>query len=204
MGFPSETSFVRLHEFCVSIFLLILLGGCQSADLGQAAGAFKNSLATEDGRARYASQASALTNEPVFSCSAHIRVAGPAIVESEFHRMHAHLFPISGHSRISDPFDSRYPDEEEIRLAEILVDRFVQCMAEKSERLRPVRSVLQEKHLLARRKLLPGFLEGEISFGTYTTHIQMLDSQLRARVFYYPINSGVWAKKEGSAANTKS
>ena len=204
MSFPSVTSFVWLYEFCVSIFLLILLAGCQSADLGQAAGAFKNSLETEDGRARYASQASALTSDPIFSCSAHIRVAGPAVVESEFHRMHAHLFPISGHSRISDPFDSRYPNEEETRLAEILVDRFVRCLDEKRERLRPAWSVLQEKHLLARRKLLSGFLDGEISFGTYTTHIQILDSQLRAEVFYYPINSGAWSKKEGSEANTES
>lgn len=189
---PSKVA--RFYALGISNLLLITVAGCQSPGFDRATEPLRNPVAiektTEKIRSRCAFVATAASaNGPVLGCYAQVSVARPAVARHEFDEIYPLLFPIPGYSKMSDPFDSRYPNEKESRVAQILVDRFVRCVDEESGRAGIAWSALQENHFAARRKLLARFLEGEMSFGKYSMHIRILDSQLRAGVLYQSVEN---------------
>lgn len=91
-------------------------------------------------------------------------------------------------------FSSRLPTPKELQLGSALIRCYVVCVEasvkEASGKNDEANALgLSRKHYVARRGLQSEFLTGELTFGTYTARIGMLDGQLRAGVFYYNYDS---------------
>lgn len=186
------------YAVAMSFLPILLLIGCASKDVADAKVSFTDTQTSsrrghspnEVAPADCGGSRRRLTIDPVLGCYESVRVAQHVRVAREAVELSQLLFPNSGSRLRMNRFNSRLPTSKERQLGSAFVRCYMVCVeasvkgaSGKNDDANALG--LSRKHYAARLSVLEEFLTGGISFGTYTTRMGMLDSQLHAGVFYF-------------------